>query len=91
MNFGRSFPSDEVRPEARFSVTARQFAQGGTPGLPSVLSVTDSNVDFNSGIGDDFNYGNGDASSPISQQRGVDALSGAFTGAKLCTARRFIW
>ena len=49
----------------------------GTPGLPSVLSATDSNVDFNSGIGDDFNYGKGDASFSILQQRGVDALSRA--------------
>ena len=64
--------SDAVLPEASVSVLARQFAQGGTPGLSSAPAVTESNLDFN--------FGSGDAFPSTPQQRGMDASSGALTG-----------
>ena len=64
--------SDAVHPDASLSVSARQLAQGATPGLPSVPATTESNFYFN--------FDNGDAFLSMSQQRGVDAPSGALTG-----------
>ena len=64
--------SDAVLPEASVSVSARQFTQGGKPGLSSAPAVTESNLDFN--------FDSGDAFLSTPQQRGMDASSGALTG-----------
>ena len=54
------------------SVSTRQLARGGTPGLSSAPAVTESNLDFNSD--------NVDAFLGMAQQRGTNASSGAPTG-----------
>ena len=64
--------SDAALPDASVSVSARQFTQGGTPGLSSAPAVTESNLDFN--------FDSGDAFLSTPQQRGMDASSGALTG-----------
>ena len=64
--------SDAVHPEASVSASARQLAQGGTPGLSSAPAATESNFDFN--------FDNGDAFLLTPQQRGTDASGGALTG-----------
>jgi len=63
---------DAAHPDASFSVSARQFAQGGTPGLSSASAVTESNLNFN--------FDSGDAFLLTPQQRGMDASSGELTG-----------